>query len=388
MHVLINGWFWNRPDTGSGQYVRRLVSALATMDRGDFPKPGDLGVRLTVLVPSRHPDQRTDPPQCPGFCLTSHPIGKTHLDKLRWEQMVVPRMTHKLDTDVLHVPYWAPPITSPTPVIVTAHDIIPLVLPAYRGGAAVRLYTALVSATTSRARVILTDSEASRRDILAHLHVPPDRVRTVPLAVGEAFTPEPTPQDAHFREALQLPSRYVLYLGGFDARKNLPVALRAFGYARQACPEAVLVIAGRLPESDSAFMPDPRRLVREANLPDQAVRFLGFVSESQKPALYRGARAFILPSRYEGFGYPALEALACGVPVVGSDATSVPEVVGDAGVLLSPDDAEGMGGALIQILIDDEFHAALQQRAIDQSRRFSWTRTAEGTLAAYRDALV
>jgi glycosyltransferase involved in cell wall biosynthesis len=117
------------------------------------------------------------------------------------------------------------------------------------------------------------------------------------------------------------------------------------------------------------------------------VRFLGFVKEHEKPAVYRGARAFIFPSIYEGFGYPPLEAISCGAPVVGSNASSLPEVVGSAGVLLEPQDAIGMAGALIQLLNDDAFHEDLQERAIRQSQCFSWTRTAEDTAAAFHEAL-
>jgi len=109
------------------------------------------------------------------------------------------------------------------------------------------------------------------------------------------------------------------------------------------------------------------------------------VAEEDKPALYRGAVAFLFPSRYEGFGLPPLEAMACGTPVVGSDAASIPEVVGDAGVLVDPDDAEGMAGAVIQLAEDPTFHAELRRRALAQAARFSWERTARATLEAYQE---
>jgi glycosyltransferase involved in cell wall biosynthesis len=118
------------------------------------------------------------------------------------------------------------------------------------------------------------------------------------------------------------------------------------------------------------------------------VRCIGFVDEADKPALYRGAVAFVFPSRYEGFGLPPLEGLACGAPVVGSDVASIPEVVGDAGVLLHPDDVEGMAGALIQLATDDDFRAELSRRALIQAKRFSWERVARETLTAYRDVAV
>ncbi len=285
-----------------------------------------------------------------------------------------------------HIPYWAPPMVSPVPAVVTIHDIIPLRLRAYRGGPPVRLYTALVSATSSHAARVLTDSEASRQDILAFLGLPPERVQVIPLAVSAQFRPEPRPEDEAVRARYGLPPRYVLYLGGFDIRKNVAVALRAYTWVGPVLGnEYPLVLAGRLPAKDTPFAPDPRRQAREMGLRSEWVRWVGPVSEADKPAIYRGATAFIFPSQYEGFGLPVLEAMACGVPVVASDASSIPEVVGTAGILLPPDDAEGMAGALLQLLQDAAFHAEMRRRALDQAGRFSWEQTARRTLEAYRE---
>lgn len=375
MRVALNGWFWNHLATGSGQYLRRLVAALIA---------DDPTLQLHVFTPTL---QESDPgiESNPRLKLISRAAPRTHLGKVRWEQILVPRWSAQVGADLLHVPYWAPPLHSSIPVVVTAHDIIPLVLKPYRGGWRVRAYTALVSAGTPRAQLVLTDSEASRDDILKHLHVVPNQVRAIPLAVDQAYVPTPSPEDARLRGALKVASRYILYLGGFDVRKNVATLFDAFSIVHQTYPDVSLVVAGRLPASDTDFHPDPRRLAQAARLPDGAVRFVGFVSEAQKLALYRGARAFVFPSSYEGFGYPALEAIACGVPVVASDASSLPEVVGDAGVLLQPQDISGIAGALIQLLIDEPFHAGLVRRARIQSQRFSWQQTAKETRDAYRD---
>jgi glycosyltransferase involved in cell wall biosynthesis len=180
----------------------------------------------------------------------------------------------------------------------------------------------------------------------------------------------------------------VLYLGGFDVRKNVATVLAAYRQAGSVigdmCP---LVVAGRLPEQDTPFTPDPRRLAREQGVDERFVRFIGFVEEADKPTLYQGATAFIFPSRYEGFGLPPLEALACGTPVVGSDAASILEVVGPGGVLLPPDDAKGMARALIRLATDAGFREELSRRALAQAACFSWERTARETLVAYRDVV-
>ena len=378
MRVAVNGWFWDAPATGSGQYVRRLVAALAALEPS---------LDLVVLLPHGLPSHAEGSASHTRITLVPRPTQRSNLHKVWWEQIAVPGLARQMNADLLHVPYWAPPAGGAIPTVVTVHDLIPLLLPAYRGNAMVRLYTALVSATTSRARMILTDSEASRRDILVHLHLPSDNVRAIHLAVDESFTAEPGPRDRHIREKLGCPPHYSLYLGGFDVRKNLRALFGAFSTARRACEDAQLIVAGRLPVSDTAFTPDPRRLAREAGIPNEAVHFLGFVLEEDKPALLRGARVFLFPSTYEGFGYPPLEALTCGTPVVGSGRSSIPEVVGDAGVLLPPQDVQGMAGALIQLLIDDEFHAALKLNASRQAQKFSWKRTAAETLDGYTAAL-
>ncbi|MGD9028386.1 MAG: glycosyltransferase family 1 protein [Anaerolineae bacterium] len=374
MHAVINGWFWDSSTTGSQQYTRRLVQALTT------PAPE---LRISLVIPGRQ-RQALSPP------CALHPVScpRSNLGKVWFEQVAFPRACARLGAHVAHVPYWAPPLRSSVPVVATIHDLIPLLLQPYRGGPLQRLYTGLVSAGARGATLILTDSQASRQDILTHLQFPPERVRVIPLAADAHYAPQPTPEDGEYRAHYGLPHRYVLYLGGFDVRKNLAGAIATYRWVGpvigQDCP---LVIAGRLPERDTPFTPDPRRLMEEQGVSAEFVHFTGFVQEAHAPALYRGAVALIFPSRYEGFGLPPLEALACGTPVVGSDRASLPEVIGKAGVLLPPDDAEGMAGALIQLIIDEDFRAEMSRRTLAQSARFSWDRTAQATLAAYKDAI-
>jgi glycosyltransferase involved in cell wall biosynthesis len=383
MRIAINAWFWDSPITGSGQYTRRLVEGLATPDEE---------LEIVLVVPSgkgqgaRGKRQETRE-EIPASCIL-HPVScpRSNLGKVFLEQVAFPRACRRLGVDVAHVPYWAPPLRPSVPTVATIHDLIPLLLREYRGGPLVRLYTALVGKASRSAALVITDSEASRRDIVTHLKLPPERVRAIHLAAGESYTPTPGPSDADVRARYNLPERYVLYLGGFDVRKNVAAAIAAYRRAAatigETCP---LVIAGQLPEEDTPFAPDPRRLAWEHALEERFVHFPGFVAEEDKPALYRGAVSFIFPSRYEGFGLPPLEALACGTPVVGSNVSSIPEVVGDSGLLLPPDAVEDMAEALIRLATDTDFRAELSRRALAQAARFSCERTAQEILAAYRD---
>jgi glycosyltransferase involved in cell wall biosynthesis len=206
-------------------------------------------------------------------------------------------------------------LRSPCPVVVTIHDLIPLLLPLYRGGAAQRAYTGLVSRSARRAAAVLTDSEAGKRDVVAHLGIPAQRIHAVHLAASGGFHPLTAPETlVHVREKYTLPAEpFLLYLGGFDARKNVVRMLQ--GYARLPAPRPPLVIGGRLPVADSAFAPDPRPVAARLGI-EQDVRFVGWVEEADKPALYSLALASLYISEYEGFGLPVLEAMGCGCAVL------------------------------------------------------------------------
>jgi glycosyltransferase involved in cell wall biosynthesis len=373
MHVAVNAWFWDRPDTGSGQYVRRLTANLGN---------GAPDLRLTLIAPH---GWEVDPP--PGVSVERVALrGRGHWVKLRFEQRDFPRAAAQVDADLAHVPYWGSPLASPLPVVVTIHDLIPLLLPAYRGGIAARLYTGLVAASARGSAMALTDSLASRRDILEHLGLPPDRVHAVHLAADEQYRPHPgDPPDAAIRARYGLPSEYVLYLGGYDVRKNVGTLLEAHATVLKGY-DIPLVLAGRPPETITPRFTDVRALIAEHGLGD-AVRLIGWVDEADKPALYRLASCFVFPSRYEGFGLPVLEAMACGTPVVACAASSIPEVVGDAAFLVEPDDARHMAGAILAALAQEDLAAELRRKGLARAKAFSWARTASETARVYEAAL-
>jgi glycosyltransferase involved in cell wall biosynthesis len=267
--------------------------------------------------------------------------------------------------------------------VVTIHDLIPMLLPAYRGGPLVQLYTRLVLASARRAALVLTDSLASKQDIEDHLELPLERVRCVYLAPDDRFGPEPHPEDRAIRQRYRLPTRYVLYLAGHDLRKNVASLVQAFSIVAQADDDVTLIIGGRLPDRDDPVLYDPRPLVEELRLTDY-VQFIGWVNEAHSPALYRGAACAVFPSTYEGFGLPVLEALACGTPLVTSNVSSLPELLGDAGFAIGPYDVDALAGAILACLVDESLAAELRRRGPKQAARFSWDQTARETLAAYQ----
>ncbi len=242
------------------------------------------------------------------------------LRKLWWEQVSLPNWARRLRVDVLWSPYWAAPFIQPVPSVVTVHDLIPMLLPAYRGGPLQRAYTALVAATARRSAQVITVSEASARDVVTTLGIAPARVTAVPHGPNQFNAETPSAErSAVLRRRLQLPDRFFLYLGGFDARKNVDALLRAYKrYLEMGGDGGVkLVLAGKLPAVDSAFAPDPRPMAASLGISEQ-VHCCGWVDEADKPALYALATAYLFPSLYEGFGMTVLEAMQAGTPVVTS----------------------------------------------------------------------
>jgi glycosyltransferase involved in cell wall biosynthesis len=377
MRIVINGWFLaHHPHTGTGQYLRSLLEWLprvAPQHEYAVVVPAGPGAPAVVAGPGWQP----------------HPLssGAGNSAKVWFEQVAFPRAAGRLRADVIHVPHWAPPLAAPAPIVVTVHDIIPALLPAYRGGVLVRLYTALASAATAGAARVLADSDASAKDIAERLRVPPDRLRTIYLAAGPQYTPQGDWRvDDPIREKYGLQEGYVLYLGGFDARKNVRGLLSAWTWAANSIGQGYpLVIGGQLPTPDGELFEDYPAIAKELDIAD-TVKFIGAVAEADKPALYRGATAFAYPSRYEGFGLPPLEAMASGVPVVTSTGGSLPEVMGSAGYLIPADDTRTFGAALLTIVVEPSVHDDLRRRGLEQARKFSWEKTAAETAAAYEEA--
>lgn len=374
MHLAINACFWDQPHTGSGLYTRQLVLQLDRL-------VSDLDITLVYprFTPGSRPEGVPAGIQVKQIAARPGPWGK-----LQFEQFQFPRACRQIGATVAHVPYWGAPMRSPVPLVVTVHDLTTLLVPEYRRGLKARLYNALVSATARGAGHVITDSFASKLDIIDHLGLAEPHVTAIYLAAGAQYRPlgDDSARE-QVRQKYGLPEFYVLYLGGYELHKNVTTLLLAYSYVAQALGEDYpLILAGLRPARISPIYPDYEAYVRQLDI-EAYVRWIGFVAEEDKPALYRAAEAFVFPSRHEGFGLPVLEAMASGTPVVTANSSSLPELVGSAGFTVDPDDAREMAAAIISIVIEEKTRGELRQQGIGRAAQFSWETTARETLLVY-----
>lgn len=362
MRIGINGRFLRNPHSGSGQHLVQLFAALSAYDQ-------------------RHEYQLMEP----DWPTKDGPLTAERFRRLWWEQVEIVQRSRAERVDLLHVPYFAPPLVQPVPTIVTIHDVIPLILPEYRQRLVNRVYSGLVAAGARRATAIIAVSDCSKRDIVQTLQIPAARVHVIPNGVGQAYQ-RVTDQGrieqlaARYRTG----SDYVLYCAsGFDVRKNVGRLLEAYARLPGGLRERHrLVLAGQPRFPGHSLYPDPYRPMRELGIRDQ-VTITGEMTESELAVLYSGAAIFVFPSLYEGFGIPVLEAMACGAPVISSNASSLPEVTGDAAWLVDPTDGGALTSAMEELLEDPLQRKLWAQRGLARAREFPWSRVAEATLDLY-----
>ncbi len=374
MHIAINGYFWNKPNSGSGQYTRQLVYHLNRY-------VSDL--KITLIYPVVGDDiEANDVP--PSVNIVKVPVRAGHVGKVRFEQQQFPKACKEAGVDLAHVPYWGGPLRSPVPLVATVHDLTTMLVPEYGRSFNARLYNGLVSASARGADHIITDSIASKQDIIEHLKIADEKITPIYLAANPDFRPDDNSLvDMAVLKKYDLPDFYVLYLGGYEIHKNVTTLLLAYSYVGQALGEDYpLVLAGKKPTAISEVYPDYDDYIKQLRI-EEYVHWIGYVDEEDKPVLYRNAETFVMPSKYEGFGLGIVEAMASGTPVVTTNRTSLPEVVGDAGFTVDADDARQMAGAIISTIIQDNLRAEMRQDGLNQAKNFSWEKTATETLLVY-----
>ncbi|HYP40936.1 MAG TPA: glycosyltransferase family 1 protein [Chloroflexia bacterium] len=377
MNIVFDARMVHYRRAGIGQYAVSLLRALAASpDVGPHARFQVLQMRGHKELFVRDRRFRRVPMWTPPHNRFEQPALGLELLKLR------PR------PQLIHSPDFVPPRYRRFPAVVNIQDLAFLKFPGMTllTGESKRYYSQVYRAARD-AEALIALSHSARDDIVSLLGVKPDKVAVIPAAAGDEFRPPLDVKEAQNVAArefgLPAPAEggYILFVSTIEPRKNLLVLLEAYRQLldhKRVSPTPALAIAG----SEGWLYEKVYERIDSLKLRDN-VRLLGMVAGERLPRLYQGARAFVLPSIYEGFGLPALEAMACGVPVLASTGGSLPEVVGDAGILLDPHDAEDWSAALERVLLDEEEERRLRQAGPLQAANFSWTKAASQTWALY-----
>jgi glycosyltransferase involved in cell wall biosynthesis len=380
MKIGVNTYFFKFPASGSGQYLLHLLQGLSEVDQhNQYVLMGLHPVPEKIAALTRFPHMVAP---VPAFASRNASI-----ENLMWEQYTSPSAARKAGVDLLHVPYFAPPFFPRTPGIITIHDVIPLRLPQYRTDPKMKAYLQLITRAARKATLIITISQHAKHDIIDALNLPPERIRVIYEAAGDEYRPISNPAVlSEVRTRYGLNEHYILYLGGLDQRKNVPQLVRAFAhlYHQLGDPDLQLLIAGNPDKKKGSLFPDPRPVAADLGMTGQIV--FRFIEEEDKPAIYSGASVFVFPSLYEGFGLTPLEAMSCGTPVICSNRTSLPEVVGDAAISIDPENIGAIVKAMRTILTNSVLQADLRARSLQRAALFNWHKTAAETVTVYEEA--
>jgi len=294
---------------------------------------------------------------------------------LIWDQWHLPMALKANHIDLFYSPYYKVPLSTKIPVVNQILDLMYLVFPAYRrniGTLGRVYYDTFGKAFAGKSISIITDSEHARGDIIRIWRVKPEKIAVIPLGVAGRYVPvNDEALLSHVRQRLGLPSQYILYLGNFKPHKNVVSLIRAFKRIEKRFSEYKLILAGPL-DSNGVEL---QALVSKEGLQDRVV-FTDTIREEDYPeALLSMADLFVFPTLYEGFGLPPLEAMACGTPVITSNLTAVPEVIGEAGVMVNPLDVDELSQAIAGLLEDPDKRARYSRQGLDRAKMFSEEKT-------------
>lgn len=368
MHIGIDTRLTHYRTGGISTYMRELVRALASLDTA--------AAHHFVIFHSR----KGQPNPAPSFAKAALWTPCHH----RWERWALSLELARFRLDVLHSPDFIPPWHGARRHVITVHDLTFLHYPQYLTADSRRYYNDQINASVKQADQILVDSSATRDDLVAMLGVPEAKIHVHLLGVDPRFHPLPPDVMPQQRATLRLPPRYLLFVGTIEPRKNITGLLQAYRLLLDRLPNAPpLLLVGRR----GWLFEDTLRQVQALGLADR-LHWREDIADDAMPTVYNAAEALILPSFYEGFGFPALEAMACGTVPLVSNRSSLPEVVGDVGLQFNPEDPSAIAAAIERVLTDAPWRKAVAEAGRLRARQFTWQNTARIALQAYERALL
>lgn len=363
MRVAIDGRMVLTRPTGIGRVTEHLVRALGRVDSANH---------YSVLC---RPGAMTDLEDIDRFRRVETDVGQ-YSPRVFTE---LPRLLSREKPDLIHFSYFFHPVLMRAPYVVTIFDTVYSYYPGYLSLKKRIAYRAMMRLSISRCQAVLTDSESAKRDVIKFFGVEESRIRVIPLGVESRFRCFDRQQSESFISRYGLPERYILYVGNHKPHKNVPALVKAFARITGEIPHKLVLTGGQDPGCHLT-----RQEVVTRGIEERVICLTDF-PDADLPALYNAADLFVFPSLCEGFGLPPLEAMACGTPVITSNVSSLPEVVGDAGITVDPSNAEVLAGAVLQVLRDPSVGEEMSAKGVERAKTFSWEKTARQTRAVYQE---
>ncbi len=372
--IVFNAALWATTADYRAAGISRHIAGLLRL----LARQGEVSLTVTVADggAGRQLDRQAQVVNLPDWA--RRPVGR-----IVCEQAYLPLLCRSRRAQLLHAPAYAMPLACPVPAVVTIHDLSFLRLPATFGRFQATYLRLATAHAVHHAAALIAVSEFTRRELMDLLGASAERIYVVPNGVDDAFRPAPPSAVAAFRTRQGLPERFILAVGTLQPRKNLVTVIEAYGRLRamMADPPA-LVIAG----APGWGRDEVAQRTRELGL-ETLVRRLGHCGDHELALLYSGAAVVTVPSLYEGFGLPVVEAMACGTPVIIAATSSLPEVAGDAALRVPATDIDRWAGALQAVLEEPHLSSQLSAAGLDRARDFSWSRAASQTLSVYRQVM-
>ncbi len=368
--IAIDARIWRSSTGGIGRYARNLVTELSKIDQEN---------EYTVIIT---PEDEKE------FSLQAKNFKKLVVDIAHYsysEQLKLPKILKEENFDLIHFTQFNHPLLYRGKFVVTVHDLIMHLYPSGKQTKSLLHKVAYrrVMSDTRRANAVIVPSEATKNDLISMLGFPSSKIVVTPEGSESRFHQASQHDIEQVRAKYKLPKQYLLFVSRWEHYKGLPILVQAFERLSAQFPELGLVICGR-PVAQS---PQVSQLVSDAQRKNPLVVTPGFVSDEDLAPLYSGASVYVHPSWYEGFGIMILEAFAAGAPVVTSNVSSLPEVVGDAGLLVDPRNLEDLTLKISSILKDPSLAESLKQKGLQRVKDFSWAKMAEQTLSVYRSII-
>jgi glycosyltransferase involved in cell wall biosynthesis len=358
------------PRTGGGQYTYHLVRELLKID----PKNTYfLCAHKEIVIP---PEIQNN--QNVQIKINRYPLG------LIWQQFGVPLILSSLKADLFFSPFGTLPLFTTKKTVITILDLTSILMPDKHNWKLRLSVNSLIKSSAGKARKIITISDHTRKDVVKYLNIEEQKIISIPLGVASHFRPMDR-QDRNItgiRKKYSNGEKFILYVGTIEPRKNLVFLIQVYQklLARRPQMPKLLLAGGKGWKYNPVF-----EMVNSSAELKKNVIFAGYVPDEELPYVYNAAEMFVYPSLYEGFGLPPLEAMACGIPVITSNTSSLPEVVGQAGIMIDPLDAAAWKSAIYNLLEDEHLQRQMASNGIKQSQKFSWETTARKTLEIFEE---